>query len=169
MKKYFLITIMLLGTLSNTLYAQADTGKKVIYKWNENGLINYSHIKPLHIKNPTKLDAEGRAIEEFTEEFDEIISISVRPNAVAKKEEKVTSSSTESTESVEEPSKDVKQKRQADQKRANCQIAKRNMETLQGGEVYEKDEAGNMIRLKPDELEAKRKNVEKDVDYFCAE
>lgn len=153
-----------MGLLSSPVNAEGNVDAKVIYKWFEDGLVNYSHIKPLHVKEVIKLDAEGRAIEDFTEEFDEVISISVRPNSQTKKEKKPIASEKQD----EQLDVSDEEKRRIEQRKNNCEIAKRNMKTLAGGEVYEKDAQGNMIRLKPEDIASKQKNVAKDVDYFCS-
>lgn len=165
MKKYYLVIFMLIGVLFNPVNAESRVDSKVIYKWFEDGLVNYSHIKPLHVKKVTKLDADGRAIEDFTEEFDEIISISVRPSSHAKQEKK----NTVAEKQDEQSEVNDKEKRRTEQREKNCEIAKRNMKMLEGGEVYEKDAKGNMIRLKPEDIVSKQKNVARDVDYFCSE
>lgn len=163
MKQPYSVYLLLLGAvLMNTAQAQNKIETKVIYKWLENGLVHYSHIKPVHANDVTKLDAEGRTIEEFTESFDEIISISVRPSLPPK-------TSSQTTEPVEKKAITAKAQRAIEQKKKNCATARRNLKTLKGGEVYEKDEAGNMIRLKPEDVASKLKHVSKDIQYFCTD
>lgn len=156
------LSIVLSGVLMLTFAGAADNlESKVIYKWNENGLVYYSHIKPANVTDFVKLDSNGRKIEDFTEEFDEIVQITVRPQAVkdSSKDDGVVMSDEEKAKLEKTKAEDVRKK--------NCDTARRNMTTLESGEVYEKDSKGNMIRLSPDAVASKRKNVQRDVDYFC--
>lgn len=150
------------------VFAQGNNlAQKVIYKWENDGLIYYSHIKPTAVQDFVKLDAEGRRVEDFTEEFDEIVEIAVvRPEKGAESEAEAQTPSEAAQREVEE---ELAKKSAQEVKNKNCETARKNMSTLDGGEVYERDSQGNMIRLSAEQIDSKRKNVQRDVDYFCEE
>lgn len=154
---------------SSAFAQEKQLANKAIYKWERDGLIYYSHIKPTAVKDFIKLDAEGRRIEDFTEEFDEVVEIVVaRPDTVKK-----TTETDEVRTAAEEAQLEVEQRladNQAEEARnKHCQTARKNMATLDSGEVYERDSQGNMIRLKSEQITSKRKNAQRDIDYFCSE
>lgn len=155
-------SVLLLGS---AFAQQKKLDDKVIYKWEQDGLIYYSHIKPLKIKDFIKLDAQGRRVEDFTEDFDEIVEIAVvRPD----REVETTSENLTAAEAAQkEVEKELAEGKAQDIRDKNCQTARKNMSTLDGGEVYERDSSGNMIRLKTEQIDSKRKNVQRDIDYFC--
>lgn len=156
--RLFILLSSLVLTLS---FAQDNNGAgKAIYKWEAGGLVYYSHIKPDHVKNVTKLDSSGRKIEDYTEDFGEVVQIIVRP----KNETSTTAGST----SID-AEKQLAESREQDIRTENCNKARKNLETINGGEVYERDSKGNLIRLTEEQIQNKRKNVERDVDYFCSE
>lgn len=147
--------------------AQQKLTEKVIYKWESDGLIYYSHIKPAEVRDFIKLDAEGRRIEDFTEDFDEIVEIAVmRPKAVTDEGDEPATPAEAAQKEVEDQ---LAQQSAQEVKNKNCQTAQKNMSTLDGGEVYERDSQGNMLRLSAEQIASKRKNVQRDVDYFCSE
>ncbi len=160
------LSIALLGLLTvGTLMAAEKIETKVIYKWTDNGLVYYSHIKPTSVTNAIKLDAQGRKIEDFTDEFDEVVQITVRPKSVKKddKENKDKGAVMSAKEKA-----DLEKTKAEDIRKKNCETARKNMRTIEGGEVYERDSQGNMIRLSPEAIQGKRKNVQRDIDYFCS-
>ncbi len=155
---------MLLGCFFFTMSmaeSKGVIGKKPIYKWEQNGLIHYSHIKPEGIKNATKLDANGREIEEYSKEFNEIEQIVIRPKNLT-----ITKTTGLATD---DEIKRLKQKANEKMKEQNCQTTHKNLEALNQDEVYETDSKGNKIRLTDEQLKIKRKNVERDFKYFCSE
>ncbi len=155
---------MLLGCCFFTMSiaeGKGAIGKKPIYKWEQNGLIHYSHIKPEGIKNATKLDASGRKIEDYTEEFKELERTVIRP----KKVDMTQMAELTTTNEV----KLLEQKAAKQMKEKNCQITRKNLEALKQGEVYETDSEGNKIRLTEEQLNIRRKNVEQDFKQYCSE
>ncbi|MPV86551.1 hypothetical protein [Ostreibacterium oceani] len=158
MKRNRLLVMIVAMALASTASAQNNVNQKVIYKWVQDGLVHYSHIKPLGIDGAEKLDAKGRKIQDFTEEFDEIVEIAVRPKAEKKEEEPQTK---------QEEILQAEEERSAREK--NCATANKNMQVIDGGEVYERDSSGNLIRLTPEQVDNKRKNVQRDIDYFCGD
>lgn len=155
---------MLLGCFLFTLSiaeSKGSIGKKPIYKWEQNGLIHYSHIKPDGIKNTIKLDANGRKIEEYTKEFNEIEQPVIRPKNLS------TIRTSELT--TDNEAKRLEKKAEDKMKAQNCQTTRKNLEALNKGEVYDTDSEGNKIRLTDEQLKIKRKNIEKDFKVFCSE
>ncbi len=175
MKKSHLL--ILLSSLVFTLGFADDSKKveKVIYKWERGGLIHYSHIKPEGVSGVIKLDSNGRKIEDYTENFGEVVQIVVRP---PKKETKSEEEAQEASaaENQEKQKKitivKAKDKQKADSqeqklRKENCQTARKNLETINTGEVYERDPKGNLVRMSDKQLETKRKDAQRDIDYFC--
>ncbi len=159
------LSIALLGLLTaSTMMAAEKIETKVIYKWTNNGLVYYSHIKPASVTNAIKLDAQGRKIEDFTDEFDEVVQITVRPKSVKKADKGKNKGAVMSAKEKA----DLEKTKAEDIRKKNCETARKNMRTIEGGEVYERDSQGNMIRLSPEAIQGKRKNVQRDIDYFCS-
>lgn len=165
MKKNRLLVLLLSALLASWSFAEKKSmaNEKAIYKWEDNGLVYYSHIKPSHVKDFIKLDSRGMRIEEYTEDFGEVVEIVMRPENLDKAE---TAKETNETSPEDDAIATLKEE---EIRKKNCETAKRNMKTLDSGEVYEQDEKGNMIRLSLEQIDAKRKNVTRDVDYFCGE
>lgn len=157
MKKSRLLVLLSCLVFSLSFAENSNSGK-VIYKWEQNGLVYYSHIKPKGISNVTKLDPNGRKIEDYTEDFGEVVQIIVRPK---------NQTSTKAVSTDEE--KQLAENREQEIQKENCDKARKNLETLNGGEVYERDSQGNMIRLSAEQIQNKRANVERDVEFFCAQ
>lgn len=153
------LLILLSGLLISFAFAQdGKMTQRVIYKWQgDDGLIHYTHIKPNDISDFVQLDANGRKVEDYTEDFGEVVEIVVRPKSTSQPEIKPT---TEEEERLAE-------NRQKELKEKNCETARNNLKTLDTGEVYEQDSQGNMIRLSAEQVASKRKNVQRDIDYFC--
>ncbi len=149
MKKSHLL-ILLSSLIVTSSFAAGD---KAIYRWEQGGLVHYSHIKPIHVENVTKLDSSGREIEDYTEDFGEIVQIVVRPPAKDKKQqvEKVAASAEEIQKAQEKSEKETRKK--------NCEIANTNLKTINTGEVYETNAKGEKVRLTPEQLEVQRKNT----------
>ncbi len=156
--RLFILLSSLLFTVSFA-GSNGDMDKKPIYKWEQDGKINYSHIKPLDVKNFVKLDSSGREIEDYTEDFGTIEQVVVRP----KKDNKIAELTLagESKRQEEKSEKETKQK--------NCEIARKNLATVDTGEVWERDSLGNLVRLSQEQVQAKREKIERDVNYFCSE
>ncbi|MGY0400084.1 MAG: hypothetical protein ACWIPH_09205 [Ostreibacterium sp.] len=161
MKKYRLL-VLALGTLViNIAFSQEELASKAIYKWELDGLVHYSYIRPINVKNFTKLDANGRELLDYTAGFGTVAEIVVRPAAPA-----VTASSTSSPLEAEE-AKNLAENQQKFDGEKKCRLVQKNLELLTKGEVYEPDSKGNMVRLTKDKIESKLRNTQKDLDYFC--
>lgn len=161
MKKSRLL-IALLGTVLLSQVSAQKLANKVIYKWEQNGLIYYSHVKPVNVSNFTKLDEQGRKIEDFTEDFGEVVQIIVRPPSAGGNADGTTA-----TEEMTDTEKQLAEDKAKDQKKENCEKAKKNLATLKTGEVYEKDNKGNLIRMSPEQIQTKLTETNKDIAYFC--
>lgn len=161
MKKHGLLVALATVVGLQVATAQDSLQEKVIYKWNQGGLIYYSHIKPAGLKNYIKLDNTGRRIEDISDDFGEIVEVVVRPNEAAMNDKPQNNGKATTV------SEQLKKGRAEEQKQKNCETSKRNLATLDSGEVYEKDSSGSMVRLTAEQLASKRKNVQRDVDYFC--
>ena len=60
------------------------------------------------------------------------------------------------------------QKDAEDQRTKNCEIAKKNVQVLQGDSpVVKTDAKGNKAALDPQQRESELKKAQKDMDYFC--
>lgn len=60
------------------------------------------------------------------------------------------------------------QKDAEDQRAKNCEIAKKNVQVLQGDSpVVKTDPKGNKVALDPPQRESELKKAQKDMDYFC--
>lgn len=157
----------------SSVSAQQGLSTQVIYKWESQGLVYYSHIKPADVVDFIKLDSQGRKIESFTDEFDEIVEIVTRPQSVQQRQNDEGGENIDEMSGAKASAKkaeaELAKERDAEIRVRNCEIARKNMSKLDGGEVYEPDSAGNMMRLKPEQITAKRKNVQRDIDYFCAD
>lgn len=160
MKKSRLLILLSSMFFTLGLAQSSRISEKAIYKWEQGGLVYYSHIKPQGIDDFIKLDSSGRKVEDYTEDFGEVVQIIVRPNEQEEGGEE-KADATEETKTAEHQEEEIKKK--------NCETARKNLAILDSGEVYERDSQGNMIRLTVEEMQNKRKNVERDVDYFCAE
>lgn len=170
MKKQYLFACVLAALTVNVAVAQKKGAQKsstpkVIYKWTEDGLIHYSHVKPAKVKTFTKLDAKGREIEDFSKDFGEVQEIIVRPS----KAQKASADNSGKTSLESESNQRVAAEAAKNMKQKNCETAQKNLNLLKGGEVYERDSQGNMIRLTKEQIDSKLTNVQKDVGYFCSE
>lgn len=157
-----LVLGLAIGTQAFAQNASPVNAGKVVYKWSDKGVIYYSHIKPINITKFERLDKQGRIITDTdTEGFGELVEI-VRPNL-----DKPADAANPTNEHDSEMSKALALQQQDELKKRNCATAKQNLNILNSGEVYEPDAQGNMTRLSAEQIEAKRVNVNRDVDYFC--
>lgn len=162
MKKYNLWILFFAVWGGSVSLAQEVIQEKVIYKWTKDGLVHYSHIKPVTVDDFVKLDNTGRRIEDVSEEFGEIIEVVVRPKKASMDKtsgEEKTGEILLSDPQMEGKAETIRQQ--------NCEASKKNLATLQRGEIYEKDGQGNMVPLSPEQIESKRKIFQKDIEYYC--
>ncbi len=153
MKRKLLVTLLVLAAGTAVAQNKAET-ERVIYKWVDGGLVYYSHILPKGISDYTKLNSRGVEIKDYSEEFETIETIAVRPKTLEKTEE------TEDQAKKDENSPEAI-------KAKNCEIAKANMRLLSSGDVYDKDDKGNLVTMNKEQVESKRKNTQEDIDYYC--
>ncbi len=153
MKRKLLVSLLILAAGTAIAQNTAET-ERVIYKWVDGGLVYYSHILPKGVSDYTKLNSRGMEIKDFSEEFETIETIAVRPKTLEKTEE--TEDQTKKDDNSPEA---IKAK--------NCDIAKANMRLLSSGDVYDKDDQGNLVTMNKEQIETKRKNTQEDIDYYC--
>ncbi|MBS9777472.1 MAG: hypothetical protein KGV50_01795 [Gammaproteobacteria bacterium] len=152
--------VLLCTLIINTTFA-SDHSMKVIYKWqSSDGLIHYTHIRPDNIEKYEKLDSSGRTVEDYTQDFGEVVEIVMKE----KKKDAVIESKLPSDEELQ-----LEANRKAEVKKKNCLTAQNNLKTIGTGEVYERDTEGNMVRLDEQQIESKRKNVLADIEKFCSQ
>ncbi len=154
MKRKLLLTLLVLAAGTAVAQDKAET-ERVIYKWVDGGLVYYSHILPKGVSDYTKLNSRGMEIKDYTEEFETIETIAVRPKTLEKtdkKEDQQAKTDDNSPEAI---------------KAKNCEIAKANLRLLSSGDVYDKDDKGNLVTMNKEQVESKRKNTQEDIDYYC--
>lgn len=158
MKKREYLFVLSIVLNFQLLFAEEHVDRKVIYKWKQQGLIHYSHIKPVNIQSFERLDAEGQKIEAVSADSGETVEMVVRPpkKSMSNQGASVITSQTSQKNKLSE------------QKQKNCEIAHKNHLFLQKGVVYEKDASGDMVRLTDEQLATKMRNTQKDIDYFCS-
>ncbi len=162
---------LLIGSLCllcTAAFAQSHYKGKVIYKWKKNDLVYYSHIRPANVTDFVKLDSQGRKIEDLGDGFGQIVEIAVRPDIPENSPENDGQPQNDVEAAAKEIEDNISAQQEAAKRQKNCEISKKNMATLDSGEVYEPDAAGNMMRLTPEQMASKRANVQRDIDYFCA-
>lgn len=147
------LILLALALTTSAAFAQSNSvADRVIYKWIDGGLVYYSHILPQGVEDYTKLDSRGIEIIDYSDEFNEVVEMAVRPKTLEN-----------STEQKEEPKTNAAD----DVKKRNCEIAQNNMRLLDRGDVYDKDADGNVIALDKAQVETKRKNTQEDINYYC--
>jgi|GEM_PF-6673538 len=150
-----------LALFSSLAFAQKKISDKPIYKWVKDGLIHYSYVKPTDIKDYETLDSRGRKITYYTKDFDQIIEITKKPQQLEITDE-------QDSKDIDDIGEKVQALQSQNTRKKNCKTARANMKKLDGGEVYEKDAKGNLIRLSKAQIANKRLDVERDIDYFCS-
>lgn len=150
------LLLLALSFMVTSAFSQNTVTDRVIYKWIDGGLVYYSHILPKGVNDYVKLDSRGIEIKDYSQDFDEIEVIAVRPKTL------------ENT-TQEEKKDEAKAEGPDDVKKRNCEIAQNNMRLLDRGEVYDKDSEGNLVALSGEQVTSKRKNTQQDIDYFCAQ
>lgn len=155
MKRKLLLAMLAFTMTSAFSQGAGGVADRVIYKWIEGGLVYYSHILPTGVANYTKLDSRGIEIIDYSDEFNEVETMIVRP--------KTLENTAVEADKKEEPKVETAE----DIKKRNCEIAQNNMRLLNNGDVYDKDSEGNLVPLSGEQVESKRKNVQADLDYFC--
>ncbi len=166
MKKHHLLaSAICLSSLNISLAEQAMV--PVAYKWERSGLVHYTAYKPNDVseKEVVKLDAQGRVIVDVKDGDFIQLEQAVRPEITKKEAEE--KADTGADVAAKEVSKELASKQLEKLRAKNCKVAKKNMQMIEGGEVYEPDDKGNMMKLSKEQLETNRKRVQKDINYYC--
>ncbi len=166
-RNHLLIGVICLSGLNISLAGQ--TAIPVAYKWEKNGLTHYTAYKPNDVseKDVIKLDAQGRVIVDVQDGDFVQLEQTVRPEGTEGSTTEKEETKAGSDASAKEVSKELAAKQLEELRAKNCKVAQKNMQMIDGGEVYEPDEKGNMMKLSKEQLEANRKRVQKDIDYYC--
>lgn len=151
------IAVFFLGFVSLVFAQSSDTQtSKVIYKWRENGIVYYSAFRPKGVKQLTILDAYGAKLANAQSvEQSATKELVLRPS---NEQTRVQPRQTEQQQ-VGALNNEAKQK--------NCQLARKNLTVLQDSEVYEYAESGELVRLRAEQITTRKKQAQKDIDYFC--
>ena len=133
-----------------TVMAQAQ---QFIYKWtDEQGMIKYSEMAPpVGVKYETvqKSSVPAGAVDVSAQQSKE-------REALAREEAKRK----EQTEQTQKEAEDALAK--------NCEIARKNVQVLQGDSpVVKPDAKGNKVALDAEQRQAELQKAQKDQDYFC--
>ncbi len=154
MSKRMLLLVLVLGGCGIAVTGQAQ---QFIYKWNdEQGQIQYSELPPPAgvpyetVRKPAGFGQEGGQARDLVKEQEEL----------AKKLAEEEANKQEQQQEQAQKEQDVRVK--------NCEIAKKNVETLQGDRpVVKTDAQGNKVALDAQQREAELQKARKDQDYFC--
>ena len=152
MLKRTLFCLMLAGGCGIAATAQAQ---QFIYKWtDEQGQLKYSELPP-----PTGVTYE------MVRKPSGPSSGVVQPGPdLAKEQEKKAAEEAAKQKEQEEQAK----KEREDVRTKNCEIAKKNVQVLQGeSPVVKTDAKGNKAPLDAEQRAAELKKAQKDQDYFC--
>ena len=152
MLKRTLFCLMLAGGCGIAATAQAQ---QFIYKWtDEQGQLKYSELPP-----PTGVTYE------MVRKPSGPSSGVVQPGPdLAKEQEKKAAEEAAKQKEQEEQAK----KESEDVRTKNCEIAKKNVQVLQGeSPVVKTDAKGNKAPLDAEQRAAELKKAQKDQDYFC--
>jgi hypothetical protein len=132
--------------------------QQYIYKWTDpQGQVQYSELAPPPgvqyemVRKPAVVGQEtGPQARDLAKEQEELA------RQVAEQEQK------------EKQQADQAQKEAEDVRAKNCEVAKKNVQVLQGDSpVVKTDAKGNKVALDVQQREAELKKAQKDQDYFC--
>jgi len=154
MLKRTLLCMVLMGGCGLMTGAQAQ---QFIYKWmDDQGQPQYSELPPPTgvpyetVRKPGGAVSGAEAGRDLTKEQEELA------RKLAEEEAK--------TQEQQEQAK----KEAEDQRAKNCEIAKKNVEVLQGDRpVVRADAKGNKVTLSAEERATELQKAQKDQDYFC--
>ena len=154
MLKYTLGFLLAAGCCGVVGTVQAQ---QYIYKWTDSqGLPQYSELAPPPgvkyemVRKPTEATGSGAA-----------------PRDLAKDQEELARQVTEQQQKEQQQTEKV-QKEAQDARARNCEIAKKNVQVLQGDtQVVRTDAKGNKVALDAEQRAAELQKAQKDQDYFC--
>lgn len=142
--------MLLAVTLGCCAPAQAQ-----IYKWSdEHGSIHYTAIPP----TTGSYEVLQKSSAPDQNPADTLKDLQKRAEAVDKAREEA-----EKQETAKQESENA-----AEQRAANCEQAKSNLQALESGKIVVKADAqGNKTRLEGEQREEALKQARKDIEYFC--
>lgn len=154
MLKYTLGFLLAAGCCGVVGTTQAQ---QYIYKWTDSqGLPQYSELAPPPgvkyemVRKPTDAASPG-----------------VAPRDLAKDQEELARQVTEQQQKEQQQTEQV-QKEAQNARAKNCEIAKKNVQVLQGDtQVVRTDAKGNKVALDVEQRAAELQKAQKDQDYFC--
>lgn len=143
--------LLVAGGCGVTVTAQAQ---QFIYKWtDEQGMVKYSELAP-----PVGVKYEMVRKSSATAGTEAALS-----SQQAKEKEDVAKQEAKQKEQAEQAQKDAE-----DTRAKNCEVAKKNVQVLQGEtQVVRTDAKGSKIVLDAAQRAEELKKAQKDQDYFC--
>ncbi|MCC8986757.1 MAG: DUF4124 domain-containing protein [Candidatus Contendobacter sp.] len=152
MLKRTLFCMVLAGScaMAATAYAQ-----QFIYKWTDDqGQLKYSELPPppgVTYEMVRKPSGPSSGV------------VQSAPDLTKEQEKKAAEEAAKQKEQQEQAQKEAE-----DVRAKNCEIAKKNVQVLQGeSPVVKTDAKGNKAPLDAEQREAELKKAQKDQDYFC--
>lgn len=155
MLKRTLFCLMLAGGCGIAATAQAQ---QFIYKWTDDqGQLKYSELPP-----PTGVTYE--MVRKPSGPSSGVVQNA--PDLLKEQEKKVAEEAAKQKEQAEQA--EQAQKEAEDVRTKNCEVAKKNVQVLQGeSPVVKTDAKGNKAALDAEQRAAELKKAQKDQDYFC--
>ena len=155
MLKPTLLCVLLAGSCGLMAAAQAQ---QFIYKWtDEQGQVQYSELPPpsgVTYETVRKPTGPGSGV--------------AQPTPDLTKEQAELARKLAEEEANTKTQQEQAQKETEDQRAKNCEIAKKNVQVLQGDSpVVKTDAKGNKVALDAQQREAELQRARKDQDYFC--
>lgn len=138
----------------------AQTAESFIYKWtDEQGMVKYSELAPPSgVKYEMVRRTGGTAQGAETAPSDQ----AVKEREAKEREELAQQEAKQKTEAEQA------QKQAEDTRTKNCEIARKNVQVLQGDtQVVRTDAKGNKVVLDAEQRAEELKKAQKDQDYFC--
>ncbi len=154
MLKPTLLCILLSGSCGLMTAAQAQ---QFIYKWTDSqGQPKYSELPP----------PNGVSYETVRKPGTEAPSTVVTKDLAKEKEELARKLAEEDAKTKEQ--QEQAQKEATDARAKNCEIARKNVDVLQGERpVVRPDDKGNKVTLDAAQREAELQKAKKDQEYYC--
>ena len=152
MLKRTLFCMVLAGSCAIAATAHAQ---QFIYKWTDDqGQLKYSELPPpagVTYEMVRKPSGPSSGV------------VQPGPDLVKEQERKAEEEAAKQKEQEEQAQKEA-----GDVRAKNCEIAKKNVQVLQGeSPVVKTDAKGNKAQLDAEQREAELKKAQKDQDYFC--
>ena len=153
MLKRTLLYILLAGAGGLTVAAESQ---QVIYKWTDvQGQPKYSELPP----------PSGIPYETVRKSGSAVPGVETK-NLVKEQEDLARKLAEEEARTQEQQEQALKEIEEA--RARNCEIARKNVEVLQGDRpVVRPDAKGNKVTLDAQQREAELQKARKDLDYFC--